>query len=139
MFAEFAEGDAPDWKHKDRNFSEVQAGYFYEAGDGVEILTMLDSYRYSTVISRATYKMFAEGIGTKKLGELYFRSLLMMTRYDLMKQNGTLSDTQFEIVTTALTYAGIRGEKLYQSEVAEIEDGEILDEDEEDPNEKVID
>jgi len=153
VFAEFAEGDAPDWKHKDRNFSEVQAGYFYEAGDGVEILTMLDSYRYSTVISRATYKMFAEGIGTKKLGELYFRSLLMMTRYDtfrdfgaivemnanLMKQTGTLSDTQFEIVTTALTNAGIRGEKLYQSEVAEIEDGEILDEDEEDPNEKVID
>ena len=97
--------------------------------------------------------MFAEGVGTKKLGELYFRSLLMMTRYDsfrdfgtivemnanLMKQNGTLSDAQFDIVTTALTNAGIRGEKLYQSEVAEIEDGEILDEDEEDPNEKVID
>lgn len=152
VFAELAEGTAPDWVHGDRRFTDVMAGYYYEVQDGVTMQEVQDCYRYSTVISRAAYRMYAEGIGTKKLGELFFRSLMMMTGYDdfrdfgtilelnakIMMDNGTLSDVQFGIVTTALDNTGMRGAKLYQSAVEEIVDAEMLSDEETDPNEKVI-
>ncbi len=152
IFGELAEGAAPDWVHGDRDFTQVQAGYYYEVSGGVNIAEVLDCYRFSTVLSRAAYRMYADGIGTKKLGELFFRSLLTMTKYDdfkdfgtimelnakVMKDNGTLSEAQFAIVTTALDNTAIRGEKLYQTQVEEIPDSEMLEENEIDPNEKVI-
>lgn len=136
IFGELAEGTSPDWIHKERRFLDVQAGYHYETGEGISIVSVEDCYRYSTILSRAAYKMYAEGIGTKKLGELLFRSVMMMTGYDgfadfgtivelnakVMMDNGTLSDVQFGIVTTALTNSGMRGERLYQTEIAELSD-----------------
>ena len=152
IFAEFAEGTSPDWKHGDRNFTQVQAGYYYEVGDDVKILDIRDCYRYSTIISRSANRMYADGIGTKKLGELFFRSLLTMTRYDnfedfgtilelnakIMNNNGTLSDVQFGIVTTALDNTSMRGEKLYVTPVDELGDSKMLQENEINPNEKII-
>ena len=152
MFGEFAEGVSPDWKHGERNFADVQAGYFYEVTGSPHLKDVENCYQYSMVFSRMTYKMFAEGIGTKKLGELTFRTLLMMTGNDTFRDfgtlmeinakqmlaNGTLSDKQFEIVTTALTNAGIRGEMFFESVVDQPEDHNVSGNDTAAGNETVI-
>lgn len=157
VFAELAEGNAPDWMHGERNLSELQTGYLTTLPATVLISEIEDCYRYSTIVSHAAYQMHANGVSTDALSELYFRTLCLMTKHSdfshwrsvtefsakKMVDAGTLSEEQFAQVVSALDKTGIEGRRLYQKPVEalaeeEINEEEMLDESEVDPNEKVI-
>ncbi len=161
IFAELMEGPAPDWIHGGRNLALKEAGYFTEHPQGAEIGNISDVYAYGHILSHAAYRMHAEGIGTKKLGELYFRTLCLMTKTSTlsdfrtalelsakhMEENGILSDVQFKIVVNAMEATQIPAVRLYQSEVESIGDAsmegdipenELIPEEEVDPNEQII-
>ena len=156
VFAELAEGNKPDWIHGVRNFISPDAGYHKTLPEQIQIAKTEDCYFYGTILSHAAYEMYANGIGTEKLGQLHFRTLCLLnsdsgfadfrsamelSAYRMYKA-GTLSDTQLSIVIDALDRANVTGPRLYQTEVAsmadEINEEEMLPEDEEDPNEIII-
>lgn len=156
IFAELAEGDKPDWVHGVRNFVSPDAGYQKILPEQMQIAKMEDCYFYGTILSHAAYEMYANGIGTEKLGELHFRTLCLLNEgsgfsdyrsamelsaYRMFKA-GTFSKAQLTIVIDALDRANVTGPRLYQEEIPvmadEIDESEMLADDEEDPNEIVI-
>lgn len=156
VFAELAEGDKPDWVHGVRNLMSPDAGYHKTLPAQINLTKTEECYFYSTILSHAAYEMYANGIGTEKLGQLHFRTLCLLnsdsgfsdyrSAMELsayrMHKAGTLSDTQLSIVIDALDRASVTGPRLYQAEIPamadEISEEEMLAEDEEDPNEIVI-
>ncbi len=157
IFGELAEGTAPDWVHADRTFLEEKTGYFTKLSGAVQATQVADCYRYSMILSHAAYRMYADGIGTKKLGQLYFRTLCLLTKNSgfsdfcsalelsakRMTDTGVLSNTQYSIVKNALLDTQISFEHFVPVvEQKGIEDtaleDEMLTEAQEDPNEKII-
>ena len=161
IFAELMEGDAPDWMHGSRNLALKEVGYFTEYPQDAGVKSISDAYAYGHILSHAAHRMYSEGIGTQKLGELYFRTLCMMTKTSTlsdfrtalelsakhMELNGILSDVQFKIAVNAMEATKIPAVRLYQSEVesiydegmeGEIPEDELIPEDETDPNETAI-
>ncbi len=156
VFAELAESDRPDWVHGVRNLANPDAGYHEILPEQINPSKTEDCYFYSTVLSHAAYEMYANGIGVAKLGQLHFRTLCLLNSSSgfsdfrsamelsayRMHKAGTLSDVQLSIVIDALDKANVTGPRLYNAEIAEMGDDipedEMLAEDEEDPNEIVI-
>ncbi len=161
IFAELMEADAPDWIHGERNLAVKEVGYFTEYPENPEVKSISDTYAYGHILSHAAHRMYSEGIGTQKLGELYFRTLCMMTKTSgfsdfrtalelsakHMEQNGILSEVQFKIAVNAMEATKIPAVRLYQSEVesildetaeGEIPEGELIPDEEIDPNETII-
>ena len=156
VFAELAEGDKPDWIHGARNLISPDAGYHRTLPTQIHLSKTEDCYFYGTILSHAAYEMYANGIGTEKLGQLHFRTLCLLNSASgfsdfrsamelsayRMHKAGTLSDVQLAIVIDALDRANVTGPRLYQAEIPtmadEINEDEMLAEAEEDPNEIVI-
>ncbi len=156
IFAELTEGNKPDWVHGVRDLTKPAAGYHTTLPEQFQLTKTEDCYFYSTILSHAAYEMYANGIGVEKLGQLHFRTLCLLnsdsgfsdfrSAMELsayrMHKAGTLSNVQLSIVIDALDRAGVTGPRLYQAEISampdEIAEGEMLSENEIDPNEIVI-
>ena len=141
VFAELCEGDSADWMVGGRNIAQPTGVYLAVLPEEVRVLSAANAYHYGTIVSHMAYTMHQEGIGAKKLGELYFRTLCLLNKNNgfaefasllelsakKMMAEGTLSDVQFTIVKDALRNVNLK-ESLPENTQTEAMIGEDAEE-----------
>ena len=117
VFAELAEasitGIAPDWLHGERNFLTP---YYMSVPANVEISTVSDCYKYSTVVSHMAYVIGQHMGSLNEQNEFWFKSMCLMTKNtdfselgsiltvvaDNMHDEGKINQEQYSAISSAI-------------------------------------
>lgn len=117
VFAELAEssitGTAPDWLHGERNFLTP---YYMSVPANVEIGTVSDCYKYSTVVSHMAYVIGQHMGSLNEQNEFWFKSMCLMTKNtdfselgsiltvvaDNMHSEGKINQDQYSAISSAI-------------------------------------
>ena len=85
VFAEFAEakmlGTAPDWIHSSRNLLNPEDGYHTSCYDNMEITSVEDCYRHSTIVSHLAAYIADGTTSFSAQSEMWFKVMCLMTDY----------------------------------------------------------